>query len=75
MAGLVAHLLQFIEEVMDGGTLLWSLARGGWPTTRGVRRDLGGFCVEAVGWCWLGPPKGLAATAVGMGADATGTVL
>lgn len=45
------------------------------PAPVGVRRDLGGFCMEAVGWCWLGPCEGLAATALGMDADATGPVL
>lgn len=59
MAGPVARLPQFIGEVMDGGTVLWSSARGGWPSTRGVRRDPGGFCVEAGGLVLVGfPPRG-----------------
>lgn len=69
MAGAVARLPQFIEEVMDEGL---EPGRGRLALTWGVRRDPGGFCLEAVGWCCLGVHEGLAAIAVGMDADAIG---
>lgn len=53
---------------MDGG----AVAQCG---KAGPAEGPGGFCMAAVGWCFLGLPEALAASAVGMVSDATGPVL